>query len=90
MMVASEITCHEPANAAFAILRNGARARHSGRSLRDINEDARDYARSLKDTPEFEQSSDERKKVEMRLACVSAKATLLASFLLTSDRRVAH
>jgi IS5 family transposase len=33
---------------------------------RDINEEARDYARSLKDTPEFEQSSDERKKVEMR------------------------
>jgi hypothetical protein len=30
--VASEITCHEPENAAFAILRNGARARHSGRS----------------------------------------------------------
>ncbi len=35
---------------------------------RDINEEARDYARSLKDTPEFEQSSDERKKVEMRFA----------------------
>ena len=33
---------------------------------RDINEEARDYARSLKGTPEFEQSSDERKKVEMR------------------------
>jgi hypothetical protein len=30
--IASEITCHEPENAAFAILRNGARARHSGRS----------------------------------------------------------
>jgi len=35
---------------------------------RDINEEARDHARSLKDTPEFEQSSDERKKVEMRFA----------------------
>jgi Transposase DDE domain len=35
---------------------------------RDINEEARDYARSLKDTPGFEQSSDERKKVEMRFA----------------------
>ena len=35
---------------------------------RDINEEARDYARSLKGTPEFEQSSDERKKVEMRFA----------------------
>ena len=35
---------------------------------RDINEDARDYARSLKGTPEFDRSSNERKKVEMRFA----------------------
>jgi transposase len=35
---------------------------------RDINEDARDHARLLKGTPEFEQSSNERKKVEMRFA----------------------
>jgi transposase len=35
---------------------------------RDINEKARDHARSLKGTPEFEQSSDERKKIEMRFA----------------------
>ena len=35
---------------------------------RDINEEARDHARSLKGTPEFEQSSDERKKIEMRFA----------------------
>jgi transposase len=35
---------------------------------RDINEDASDYARSLKGTPEFERSSNERKKVEMRFA----------------------
>ena len=35
---------------------------------RDINEEARDYARSLTGTPEFEGSSDERKKVEMRFA----------------------
>jgi transposase len=35
---------------------------------RDINEEARDQARSLKDTPAFEQSSNERKKVEMRFA----------------------
>src|SRR6476659_8434506 len=35
---------------------------------RDINEDARDYARSLKGTPEFERSSHARKKVEMRFA----------------------
>jgi hypothetical protein len=36
--------------------------------LKPINEEARDYARSLKETPEFAQSSDERKKVEMRFA----------------------
>jgi transposase len=35
---------------------------------RDINEEARDHVRSMKDTPEFEQSNDERKKVEMRFA----------------------
>jgi hypothetical protein len=35
---------------------------------RDINEETRDCARSLKNTPEFEQSSDERKKAEMRFA----------------------
>jgi transposase len=35
---------------------------------RDINEEARDHARSLKGTPEFGQSSDQRKKVEMRFA----------------------
>jgi len=35
---------------------------------RDINEDARNHARSLKGTPEFERSSNARKKVEMRLA----------------------
>jgi transposase len=35
---------------------------------RDINEGARDHARSLKGSPEFERSSNERKKVEMRFA----------------------
>jgi hypothetical protein len=35
---------------------------------RDINEDARDRARLLRSTPEFEQSSDQRKKAEMRFA----------------------
>jgi transposase len=35
---------------------------------RDINEEARDYARALTGTPEFERSSNERKKVEMRFA----------------------
>src|SRR6202045_925070 len=35
---------------------------------RDINEDARNHARSLKGTPEFERSNNARKKVEMRFA----------------------
>jgi transposase len=35
---------------------------------RDINEDARDVARALMGTPEFDRSRDERKKVEMRFA----------------------
>ena len=35
---------------------------------RDVNEEARDLARSLMDTPEFERSRDERKMVEMRFA----------------------
>lgn len=35
---------------------------------RDINEKARDHVRALMGTPEFEQSSDERKKIEMRFA----------------------
>ena len=35
---------------------------------RDVHEDARDHARSLMRTSEFDQSRDERKKVEMRFA----------------------
>ena len=35
---------------------------------RDINEEARDYARSLTGTSEFCQSSNQRKKIEMRFA----------------------
>jgi hypothetical protein len=35
---------------------------------RDVNEQARDYARALGNTPEFAISRDERKKVEMRFA----------------------
>lgn len=35
---------------------------------RDVNEAARDLARSFIDTPAFERSRDERKKVEMRFA----------------------
>jgi transposase len=35
---------------------------------RDINEDARDLARAMMGTPEFDRSRDQRKKVEMRFA----------------------
>jgi transposase len=35
---------------------------------RDLNEDARDLARAITATPPYEQSRDERKKVEMRFA----------------------
>jgi hypothetical protein len=35
---------------------------------RDVNENARDRARALMGTPEFDKSRDERKKVEMRFA----------------------
>jgi transposase len=35
---------------------------------RDVNEDARDHARTLMGTPEFEKSRNERKRVEMRFA----------------------
>lgn len=35
---------------------------------RDVHEDAREHARSLMRTPEFDQSRDQRKKVEMRFA----------------------
>jgi hypothetical protein len=38
------------------------------RVTRDINEDARDIARTLMATPEYEKSRDQRKKVEMRFA----------------------
>ena len=43
-------------------------ARTFKKIARDINEDARNHARSLKGTPEFERSSNARKKVEMRFA----------------------
>jgi hypothetical protein len=33
-----------------------------------VNEEARDHARALMGTPEFEKSRDERKRVEMRFA----------------------
>jgi transposase len=40
----------------------------SRKVTRDIHEDARDHARALVGTPEFDKSRDERKRVEMRFA----------------------
>src|SRR6202158_2634323 len=40
----------------------------SRKVTRDLHEDARDHARALMGTPEFDRSRDERKKVEMRFA----------------------
>ena len=40
----------------------------SRKVTRDVNEDAREHARTLMSTPEFDKSRDERKKVEMRFA----------------------
>jgi transposase len=40
----------------------------SRKITRDVNEDARDHARSFVGTPEFDRSRNERKKVEMRFA----------------------
>ena len=46
---------------------------------RDINEEARNHARSLKGKPEFERSSNARKKVEMRFAHLKVQHRLRAS-----------
>src|SRR5450755_3989299 len=46
----------------------------SRKITRDVHEDARDHARSFVGTPEFEQSRDERKKVEMRFAHLDRKS----------------
>src|SRR5882672_986823 len=40
----------------------------SRKVTRDVNEDARDHARAMMGTPQFDRSRDERKKVEMRFA----------------------
>jgi len=54
---------------------------------RDINEDARNHARSLRGTPVFERSSNARKKVEMRFATPEGPAWLRANAPSRSHRR---
>jgi hypothetical protein len=51
--------------------------------LRSVHEEARDHARQLARTPEFERSRNERKKLEMRLRisrplCVSSACAYVA------------
>ena len=53
MMVGSGITCHDPQTAAFAELKERCTRASFRKIARDINEEARDRARSLKDTPEI-------------------------------------
>src|ERR1700733_8514895 len=52
---------------------------------RDINEDARNHARSLKGTPEFERSSNARKKVET--FCTPESPARLRAYALTRSHR---
>jgi len=54
---------------------------------RDINEEARNYVRSLTGTLEFEQSSDERKKVEMRFAHLKVQHRFERRPMRTPTRR---
>ena len=68
MIGVSGITCHNRRTAGLATLKQRCTRAPFKKIARDINEDARNHARSLKGTPEFERSSDARKKVEMRFA----------------------
>ena len=56
---------------------------------RDINEEARNHARSLKGKPEFERSSNARKKVEMRFAHLKVQHGFERAFAVSpASRRV--
>jgi hypothetical protein len=67
MMAGPGIICPTQETAAFANSRNNAPARRSGRSHATSTK-KRDHARSFAGTPGFDQSSNQRKKVEMRFA----------------------
>ena len=68
MMVGSGTICHSSETAALVSSSRDVPAAPFRKIARDINETARDHVRSLQNTPEFEQSRNERKKVEMRFA----------------------
>ena len=67
-MFESGPSCHFATGLVRLATRASRPAKPRALTARDINEEARDHARALKATPEFEQSSDARKKVEMRFA----------------------
>jgi hypothetical protein len=67
MMAASGTTCHNQDCRACTIKQRCTRAPFK-KIARDINEDARNHARSLKGTPKFERWSNARKKVAIRFA----------------------
>ena len=54
---------------------------------RDVHEEARDHARALMGTPEFEKSRDERKRVEMRFAHLKTHHRLSACVCAASPAR---
>jgi hypothetical protein len=68
MMAMSGTICYNLKTAVLAQLKQRCTRAPFKKIARDINEDARNHARSLKGSPEFERSSNARKKVEMRFA----------------------
>ena len=68
MMAVSRTTLSQPQDCRACTLKQRCTRAPFKKIARDIDEDARNYARSLKGTPEFERSSNARKKVEMRFA----------------------
>ena len=61
-------TAYRPPNALCSAWTAKANKRTWRKVPRDVNEEARDLARALMKTPEYERSRDERKRVEMRFA----------------------
>ena len=81
MMTAPETTCHNLKDCRAYTLKQRCTRAPFKKIARDINEDARNHARTLKGTPAFERSSNERKKVEMRFAF---------AFMSRSESKIRH
>jgi hypothetical protein len=71
MMTAPETTCHNLKDCRACTFKQRCTRAPFKKIARDINEDARNHARTLKGTPAFERSSNARKKVEMRFPMLS-------------------